>query len=225
MIIQEPSLSRRRTLAVVVAIVVAQVTRCANAELILDDFDNPAEVTEFSNGFEQHPAVTEHVGELDATRELLFTARLTNPNKWSFDSDIRTSSVLSAELKGHTRTNANSAIITFVSSYTFSPLDLTENGANNAFLFDFQSYQGSELPLFFRVFVSTPIVSGTPRDVFAAFVFDLKFSDGPFSLEIPFSSFTFRDGSPGTPNLSTLNELTFDFSFYNPVKISNGRLK
>ncbi len=204
-------------LAVVVSIVAGLLGLApANAEIIVDDFTQPAEVTEISTGvgtMSFKPVITEHVGELDATREIYFTASLTNP-VWSFDSALSTPSMLSAELQGHTRTGSNSAIITFVSSYTFSPIDLTENGANNAFLIDFASHEGTEPPLFFRILAR----GSSPSESFAAFFFNLPISDTPFTTVIPFTDFTLRGGGPPAPDFSTLRLtlLTIDFFFLNP---------
>jgi hypothetical protein len=218
LLVQLPAHFYRVKLCALAAVTAFWVARPLHAEIILDDFDDRAEVVEISTGFGQHPVITDQLGGLGATRELLFTASQTEPNEWSFDADIRSSSALSAELRGHSRTSTNSAIITYPVRYSFSPIDVTEQGANNAFLFDFQSHQGTEAPLFFRVAASAPSPSGTSLETFAAFTFDFNLSTTPFTTIVPFTDFTVRGGVTPAPDFSALGitSLIIDFFFRNP---------
>jgi hypothetical protein len=190
----------------------------ATAEIVVDDFTQAAEVVEVSNGFEQHPVETEHVGDLDATREMLFTASQTIPSDWSFDANVSSLSMLAAGLVGHTRTSTNSAIITYPVRYIFSPADLTEGGVNNAILFDFDSHEGTEAPEFFRVAAISPSPSGMSEEIFAAFNFDFNLSDSAFTTIVPFSAFTSRGGTIPAPDFSSraVTSLVIDFFFRNP---------
>jgi hypothetical protein len=183
-------------------------------EFILDDFDDPAEVTEVSNGFQQHPVVTEHVGGLDAQREMAVFDSNTDLNDWSFDSNVRTRSALSLELDGHTPPAiGNTPTIVLDIAYSFSPVDLTEGGVNSALLFDFRTHQGTELPLFFRVFA----FRATTTVFFLATATGLEFSDNPFTFAIPFSSFANRGGERATlADFSTLNGFGVEFFFFAP---------
>jgi hypothetical protein len=192
----------------------------ARAEIVVDDFDEPDQVFEVSNGFEQHPVTTEHIGDLDASRKLLVTASQTIPDGWSFDTGVHATSTLSAAIHGHSRTSTNSAVITFPVSYTFLPVDMTENGANTTLLFDFVSQDGTERPLLFRVSVSALSASGTSHDVYTSFVNDLKLSTTPFTTVVPFSTFSTRGGGPPAPDFSTFRPsvLSIDFFFLNPVE-------
>ena len=184
----------------------------AVGEIIVDDFSLPAEVLETSTPSTFPATVTQHVGELDASREMGVIVSQTDP-VWSFDANSASASVLSATLRGHSRTSTNSAIISFVNAYNFSPRDLTEDGANNALLFDFQSHTGTEPPTLFRVIASAPSSSGTSTDIYVAHASDFEFSHDPFTIDIPFSNFTFRDGAPGTPDFSRLTRLNVNFFF------------
>lgn len=186
------------------------------AEIVVDDFDDAAQVVEVSTGAGEmpfKPVVTEQVGELNATREMLIYARLTNP-VWSFDSSVSTPSLASAQLDGHTRTNpdGNRPVIEFDLRYDFSPMDLTEQGTNNAFLFDFASHQGTEAPLFLRI----TALGASASESYAAFTFNLPFSQTPFAAVMPFGDFTFRGGGPATPDFSTLHRFLIDFFFLAP---------
>jgi len=181
------------------------------AEITIDDFTQTATVTELSSGSTLKSAVTDHVGSLDANRELLIYVRLTEP-AWSFDSAVTSPGSAFASLAGHTRTGQNSPAIEFDFRYEFSPTDLTENGNNNAFLFDFASHQGTEHPLFLRI----TALGATASESYAAFKFDVPFSDRPFTSAIPFTDFTLRGGGPASPNFSTLHRIQFDFFFQSP---------
>jgi hypothetical protein len=193
-------------------------SRMAGAEVIIDDFTQAVAVVEVSNGFEQHPAVTENVGDLGATRSMLFTASQTIPGVWSFDANITGASALTAELIGHTRTSTNSAVLTYPVRYEFSSADLTEGGINNAFLFDFRSHQGTEPPEFFRVVAISPSPSGMSQEMFVVFDFDFQLNDSAFTTIVPFSEFTTRGGATSAPDFSSLpiTSLVIDFCFRNP---------
>lgn len=209
--------TRRRILAVArLAAGMFLLADVARAEIIIDDFVNPAEVAETSSGASPLYAITERVGDLLATREMGILTLLTNPIA-SFDSDISVPSKLSAKLDGHTiERPPQTTIISFVNAYSFSPRDLTEGGTNDAMLFDFQSHAGTEQPNLFRVIASAPSSSGTSTDIYVAHASDFQFSVDPFTIVIPFSRFTLRDGTPNTPDFSRLTRLNVNFYFLRP---------
>jgi hypothetical protein len=137
----------------------------------------------------------------------------TVPRVALFESNIRTPSALSAELNGHMpQPRADTPIIPFSSSYFFSPTDLTEDGRNNALLFDFRSYEVTQLPTFFRVFARGP----TGIESYEAHAINIRQRDAPFTAAIPFSNFALRGGGAATPNFSTLNQLIVNFYFLRP---------
>lgn len=182
----------------------------ARAELILDDFDDPAEVSEISRGSNSLATVTERIGHLNATRRMSIFASRTTP-KASFSSDVSGSSTLYATLNTHDAEPGGQTVISYTASYDFSPMDLTEGGRNDALIFDFTSHHGSQPPTFFRALAR----GQTASESYAAEAHDFAFSDVPFRTVIPFTSFTFRGGGPTTPNLSTLNQLFVNFYFLN----------
>lgn len=196
----------------IVAAAILLASGTTRAEIVVDDFDDSAVVTEITRSTER-PAVTKHVGNLDAFREMFFVASQTNPNG-SFDANVQSPSLLSAEFDGHEDTSViRREEVVFGVRYRFSPADLTEDRENVAFLFDFASHQGTELPLFLRITARGP--SSGPV-TYAGYATDFGFSDAPFTEVIPFSALILRGGGAVTADLSTIDTLTFDFYFYDP---------
>jgi len=203
--------SRSRLLVLAIAAAVCATTVLASAEIIVDDFDIPAEVVEVATGsMPDIGVVTEHVGDLDSLRKISVFTIQTEP-VFVFESSGLDNSVLHAELNGHQRKSTNSAIISFAIDYSFLSRDLTEGGINNAFLIDFASHHGTEPPQFLRI---------TARDAdlslsYAAFLFQVPFGDSPFTTVIPFSDFALRGGGQAAPDFSTLHRVVVDFFFLN----------
>lgn len=183
-----------------------------SAELILDDFDDPAAVVNPSGGGSYSPVVTEHVGGLDSTRSMSVTAILTEPD-FLFASRGNGTSELTVKLNGHrTVRPPQTTTISFTTSYTYSAIDITEVGVNNALLFDFTSHLGTALPTFFRVIARGP----TDDESYAAVSSDFSFSANPFTAVIPFDAFTLRGGAPATPDFTRVQEIFVNFYFISP---------
>lgn len=197
----------------IVAVAILLASGTTRAEIIVDDFDDSAVVTEITRGSSERPAVTKHVGNLEALREMFFSASQTNPNG-SFDANVQSPSLLSAEFDGHEDTSVvRKELVVIGVRYSFSPADLTEDRENVAFLFDFASHQGIELPLFLRITARGP--SSGPV-TYAGYATDFGFSDTPFTEVIPFSALILRGGGAVTADLSAIDTFTFDFYFYDP---------
>ena len=183
-----------------------------HAEIIVDEFTQSAMVVEISTPSTFEPVVTEDVGELNATREIGVIALLTVPTA-SLDSNVGVSSVLSAELNGHTTIRPPQTTgISYTIAYDFAPRDLTQGGVNNAVLFDFISHEGSASTAQFRV-----IVRGlTSAESYSASVRSFGFNDEPFTVAVPFSDFTLRGGGPTTVDPTRLKLFNVNFFFSDP---------
>lgn len=181
-----------------------EVTR-ARAELILDDFDDPVEV--ISPAMDDTPVTTLSVGPLSASRTVEIFSGSTNPTA-RFDANVTNPSRLSASLTALNRLNTLSAIVVFEFDYAFASTDVSEGGGNNAILFDLHSINGSRLPTFLRALVHD--ASGA---TYESRISSLPQNSGPFTIAMPFSSFTLRGGAPGVPDFTTMDRMDFDFFF------------
>jgi hypothetical protein len=174
-------------------------------EMILDDFDDPVEV--ISPAMDDTPVTTLSVGPLIASRTVEIFSGSTNPAA-RFDANVTHPSRLSASLTALNRLNTLSAIVVFEFDYAFASTDVSEGGGNNAILFDLHSINGSRLPTFLRALVHD--ASGA---TYESRISSLPLNSGPFTLAMPFSSFTLRGGEPGAPDFSTMDRMDFDFFF------------
>jgi len=202
---------RRLPFLLVATIVVSPAANSALATILIDDFSQPAQVTEISRGSNFVRPVTENVGELNATRTMTVFANQTSPNDWNFDSGVSSPSLLTATINGHTQPpRARSAILSMYATYVFEAKDLSENGLSDAFLFDFVSHTGTVAPFFFRMSArgSYPTL---PLEVRSQ---DIMLNADSFTIAIPFSSFGIRGGGIATPNWSEFDTLAFEFFFF-----------
>jgi hypothetical protein len=184
------------------------------AELILDDFDDPAEAV--SPDMLEESIVTANVGDLNASRSFRIAATSGPPTPpiASLDSAVANPSALTAQLidPGSNLTGAN-PIFAFQFNYEFSPTDISQAGMNNAIVFDLRTVGGNVGPSFFRVLVTDDTNIGSR---YLAEVRNLPLSGGAFMAAMPFWSFTTRGGSPGLPDFTTVKKLEFDFYFLYP---------
>ncbi|MEQ8836933.1 MAG: hypothetical protein RID07_09025, partial [Lacipirellulaceae bacterium] len=180
------------------------------AAFILDDFDDPAEVV--SPEMENEPVVTNLTGPIPTTRTIEIAGGGVNPVA-SFDVGVTQSSVMSASLTELNRTDMLTPLVAFQFNYDLPPADISEQGVNNAILFDFLSIDATESPSYLRVILR--------EDTHQSFsyeqrILDIPLNSGEFTAVMPFENFTFRGGSPGTPDLMTVTRLEFDFFFLGP---------
>lgn len=183
----------------------------ASAEIILDDFDDPAQVV--SPEMEDEFVVTEGVDDLSATRRIRIAAGQTDVIG-SLDANHHTPSALTAILNGHIpAANASQPVFSYQFNYEFSATNVSENGANDALLLDFLSIDGTEPPLFLQFGVWDATHSNT---IFLGRILNLPLSSGPFTSIFPFTSFTTRAGTPALPDLSTVNRIDVSLFFLSP---------
>ncbi len=171
----------------------------AQAAFILDDFDDPAEVVspEMLNEF----ADTPNVGALNATRSIRVVSLRGNPDG-HLDSSLTSTSILTGQLNQLNPRTAGGAVIAAVqTNYDFDITDLTESESNNALFFDFKQLTSEAPPSLFMILLND--TSGffvhlnrvVPRSI------------EPFTLVVPFNSFTRRGGAPGLPDYQTIQSV------------------
>jgi hypothetical protein len=181
----------------------------ASAEVVLDEFDVPA--IAISPEMENELIVTESVGFLNATRQISTGGGATDPIS-QIDSAISSPSMLTAELHGHSRTSSLTPRISFVFRYEFAIFDATEAGTNDAIFLDFESFAGTEQPLFLRC-LATEL--SHPNEFFEIHA-PVPVESGPTTIMLPFSAFNFRASNDGSADFSTLTSLNFSFLFFGP---------
>src|SRR5687768_12019384 len=115
------------------------------AEIILDDFNDSAEV--ISPEMEEQIVTSMAIGDLFATRRIRIAAGQTDVTG-SLDANHSTASALTALVRGHVPTpNASQPLFSYQFNYEFPVSDISENGRNNALVFEFLSTSGTESPL------------------------------------------------------------------------------
>ena len=177
-----------------------------HAELILDDFDDPAEVVSpaMLDQFVQTPGV----GDLNARRSIRIFGSRADP-VGRIDIDAQGSSALVAaldELNSHN--SPLSTIVSVQARYEFWTLgiplsgqDVSESGRNNAIVFDFRKFSSAITPSFFRVIAED--LTGS----YEALADPPGPSAQPFSVDIPFESFRLRGGGAGLPDFTSIRSL------------------
>lgn len=197
----------------------AFTARPLHATFILDDFDDPAEV--ISPEMKGISVTTINVGALSATRSISIVSSRTDPSG-SIDISVTAPSTLTAQFDHASPISTLTPIITYQIDYSFAPADLTENGHNNAILFDFESFTGNHPPLLLRLILRDET---TPSQTYEALITELQLSTLPFALSMPFDSFALRGGSPGTPDFSAVTEMNFDLFDLGDILNSNWTAK
>jgi hypothetical protein len=175
----------RHQIKFVFGLLTLAVAQSLRAEIILDDFDDPAEV--ISPEMEGDFVVTNNVGPLNATRTFLIFGQ-SDPVA-QLDSNLTTPSRLTGALIDFAQPNSTGALMRFGFSYQFSePVDLTEQGLNNAFLLDFSSLETFG-PVTLTVFVAAQINLNSASVDFLTY-------DLPDSVVVSFKDFAPRGGGP-----------------------------
>jgi hypothetical protein len=174
----------------------------ANAEIILDDFDDPLEIRlpEMQN----RPYVKQPgIGPLKAERWSDVKAFSVRPTG-RLDAGISRQSALTFEFNNVVRTDNLSPIVAATHLYMFNEIDITEGGLNDRFVVDF-AYLRSTIPMAnVTVFVQD---ASQPGISYGKQIFEIPPNDGPFSLEFPFNSFGIRGGGGGDIDYRRLNNL------------------
>jgi hypothetical protein len=198
-------------LRLVLGLLIYAVAQSLRAEIILDDFDDPAEVV--SHEMEEQLVTSLAVGDLSATRRMRIAVGQTNV-AGSFDANYSTDSALTARLQGHAPTpNASQPLFSYQFNYEFPASDIGENGANDALIFEFLSTTGTESPLLLQFGLWDETHPGT---IFLGRIENLPLNSGPFSARFPFTSFTTRAGGQALPDFTSVYRIEFSFFFLNP---------
>ena len=191
--------------AIVIAIVWRGSPLCA--ELIIDDFDDAAEVVTpaMIDQFVQTPGV----GDLNARRSIRIFGSRAEPTG-RIDVNAGGSSAFVAELSDLNPTGTGLRIVSVQSQYDFTlpgqPLsfvDVTEGGMNNAFFLDFKSLNSAIAPRYIRVLLLD--FSGS----YETTIEPGALSEQPFKLAMPFDKFQFRGGGVGLPDFTKVQALYF----------------
>jgi hypothetical protein len=161
----------------------------AHAGFILDDFNDPGQVTspDVINEFVNETGV----GPFNATRGLRVNGFGADPIA-TFDSNVTAASILTGEFDGLVPESIVGVFaLGFSTLYTLDePIDFTEGGSNDAILIDVSSFKGPGIPSFLRV----SVIDGNGQVFQAARNgFNLR-SDDPYTAEFPFEVFGSRGG-------------------------------
>ena len=163
----------------------------ASADIIIDDFDDPAHTV--SPAMDNVFVPTEHVGPLDAFREIRLASFAANPDATIDIVDGKFRSQV-----GDLHATGNGFRPQFASQifYEFEPTDFTVHG--DAFLFDFHSVSGSVLPERIRVL----IFDDDAR--FSYYAEARPLPAGSYTAALPFADFIRRDGVPHDINFTKI---------------------
>ena len=191
-------------------LLIAWSNSAARAVLIIDDFDDPAEAV--TPAMIDQFVETPHVGDLNARRSIRIFGSQAEPTG-RIDVNAGGSSAFVAELGDlNPTTSTGLRIVSVQSQYDFtlpgqplSYVDITGGGANNAFFFSFKSLTSAVNPSFARVILQDAINSYE-----ASFDSSIIQNPRPFTLSMPFESFTVRGGSAGLPDFAKVR--TFHFT-------------
>jgi hypothetical protein len=171
----------------------------AFAEIVLDDFDDPAEVV--TPLMEGEFVVTEDVGDLSARRTFLVFGEA--PPVAQLDSNLSNPSHLTCQLTDFDAPNSLGALMRFGFSYRFDTRqDLTEGGQNNAIVLDVTSFSGPTTPAILLV-----ILAGE-TDFHTASI-DLRGYQFPGTAAVPFNAFVPRGGGPLVDEFHSVDAVFF----------------
>lgn len=167
----------------------------ALAEILLDDFADPAEV--IGEGSFDMPGV----GDLSAVRHLGLGG-LRADVIGSLDANITRQSQLTAKITGLGGI-IGLPIVSFNTGYTFeNAVDLTDAGRNDAFFIELTEFEGTVRPDFLRV---------ATRDANGIFYSHIDGSllptHDPVTIVVPFAAFGPRGGGPETADFTTVDLL------------------
>jgi len=180
---------------------------CALADIVLDEFIDAAMAT--SPAMENNFVETINVGDLSSQRRIRIAGSAVDPIG-QFDINVSSAGRMTIQIDEIRRTSAGLPLSAPQFNYYFNPTDVTEDGKNDAILFDFVELVGDVQPTFLRAIVAdnTHLTSS----------FEIRLEPlvaNPFhhTLTARFDEFTFRGGSPGLPDPTTLKQINFDFFF------------
>jgi hypothetical protein len=168
--------------------------RHANADIIIDDFDDP--VTVVSPEMKNEKVTTLNVGPLNARRDLGVLSAAADA-----DAHIDISSSTMEIHVGNLRPN-NLPVRPVVAAqlqYQFEQVDLT---SGNAFFIDFKSVNGSIAPEFVRLLIFDDQGGLSYFDTYSPIPFG-----GPFSAVLPFDEFVLRGGGAWPVHFNSVREI------------------
>jgi hypothetical protein len=193
------------------AALAALLPASVDAEIILDDFSDPAEIRS-PGGLDQ--VITQGVGDLGATRELRF--RQVGPGDRISRADVG----LTAPGE-YTADVDNAGDILFVQlEYAFEPTDFTQGGRNNAIFVDFtfeegivytSPYTGEQIqpPGVRLIACCDPDIAGRgllTADFGNSITAPFPHNQTPYTLVAPFVQFTNRGGGQVQGDFTNISE-------------------
>jgi hypothetical protein len=186
-----------------VAIVVASLfffsSTPIGAEIVIDDFDDPAQIV--VPGMQGQFVETENVGDFGALRIMRIFALQGNPSGY-LDSGISTPSILTSQITRLGPIPFGETLASVQTDYEFQSVDFSQRGLNNAFFFEFAQLTSRLAPSIFS------ILFRDANDFFLYFESPFILKDQPFTVVAPFDRFTFRDGQPGIPDYTKIESLS-----------------
>ncbi len=182
------------------------------SELLLDDFDVPAEA--LSPEMLNESVTTLNVGDFDSSRSMEISAVYSSSPPTGFLAANRDSnSQLRAEVNYAPRPSVSSfRDVRSVLAYEFAEVDATDGGQNDAILFDFEQLVATAATLTLLMFVQDDF-SGR----FNVNLTDFPSRYAPFQLTIPFTEFRAVGGME--VNFEKLRRVSF-ILFANPPQDS-----
>lgn len=184
---------------------VCWVVSAAQAEIIIDDFDDTAIVIN-----NDPPATNLHVGPL-AARRVIGIDKIPSSTivEGHIDSNVSAASRLTMDMIDISGSATSFSLVVMFLDYWFEDdtIDLTQNGQNDALLLDLHSLSGLTPPpeIQFLVQETTGVIS------YAHFLSPVPTSDDSFTIAIPFSRFTARGRGPQTATFETVYHLNMLF--------------
>jgi hypothetical protein len=173
------------------------------AEFVLDDFNDSAQVV--SPAMEGQLIGTDHVGDLDAHRDIYIYGSLSDPNA-TLDANLTTPSMFTGTFSSFAPSDPLGGLMRFATDYKFGDFhDLTEGGRNNALLLDFVSVGGPTPPTLLFV------IHDNSDEMFV----DIPSASGPMTLALPFDMFRGRGGGPRISDFTEVKQIFFDFFITN----------
>lgn len=170
----------------------------AHAEIILDDFDDSVLVA--SPQSDNQWVTTENVGPLNAMRQVRIGWGQGDPDG-QLDASISTLSVLTGDLAHlNPRNQLSKPIVSMQFNYFFSSADLSQGNLNDTVFLDFLRLESEIPPSLLLILVNglAHLEGPLPR------------SSDPFTIAIPFTNFSSRDGSPGLPDYTDIRDIRFE---------------
>jgi len=181
-------------------------SQSAQAAIILDDFDDPAQVA--SPEMEGIPTITQNVGALNARRRLEIDALQADPIA-TLDASITVESRLTGTMSDLMPSFVNgSPRATLQLWYDQFQSDFTGNGVNNTLFIDVTTIEGPTPPAFLRVLVQE---ATHPRSSFFTVVSSLEETSTPVVLALPFDSFVSRGGGLESADFRTIRLIKIEF--------------